>query len=60
MYPLGSFVVIKNLKTQKEAFLDGHSHNVSVIKLSPDGRKVGSGQTNFAGVKVLIDLIFAP
>ena len=45
-------MVIKNLKTDKEAFLDGHSHEVSCIAVSKDGKKVASGQINIAGVKV--------
>jgi hypothetical protein len=53
VYPLGTFVVVKNLKTDKESFLDGHSHDVTVVKVSKDGTKVGSGQSSFPGVKVM-------
>jgi len=55
IYPLGSFVVIKNVRTEKEAFLDGHSQEVSCLAVSHDGRKIASGQVNFLGVKA--DLI---
>ena len=51
VYPLGSFVVVKNIKTEKESFLDGHTNEVSCIKISNDGRTVASGQSNFQGVK---------
>lgn len=52
VYPLGSFVVVKNLKTDKEAFLDGHSHEISCLAMSNDGRTIASGQVNITGVKV--------
>ena len=54
IYPLGSFVVIKNVRTEKEAFLDGHSQEVSCLAVSHDGRKIASGQVNFLGVKVIL------
>lgn len=52
VYPLGSFIVIKNLTTDKEAFLDGHSNEISCVAISHDGTKLASGQINFTGVKV--------
>ena len=52
IFPLGSFLVIKNLRTEKEAFLDGHSSEVSCVAISKDGTKVASGQRNITGVKV--------
>lgn len=51
IYPIGVMLVIKNLRTEKEAFLNGHSREVSCITLSHDGRKIASGQVNFIGVK---------
>lgn len=54
VYPMGSFVVIKNVKTDKEAFLDGHGGDVSCIAVSHDGSKLASGQSNIVGVKVQI------
>lgn len=53
VYPLGSFVVIKNVKTDKDAFLDGHSFGVTCIAISGDGNRLASGQSNMAAVKVL-------
>ena len=52
IYPLGSFVVLKNMKTDKEAFLDGHTREISCLAISNDGRTVASGQVNITGVKV--------
>ena len=52
IYPLGSFAVIKNLRTEKEAFLDGHSHEISCLAMSHDGTKLATGQINIIGVKV--------
>ena len=51
VYPLGSFVVIKNLRTDKDAFLEGHTREVSCVTVSHDGTKVASGQVNITGVK---------
>lgn len=51
VFPLGSFVVIKNLSTEMESFLDIHTHEVTCLKISRDGSRMASGQTNIAGVK---------
>lgn len=51
VYPLGSFIVIKNLATEREAFLDGHSQEVSCIGISHNGTRLASGQVHFLGVK---------
>ena len=52
LYPLGSFIVIKNLKSGKESFFDGHTREVSCISLSKNGSRMASGQQNVTGVKV--------
>jgi cilia- and flagella-associated protein 52 len=52
VYPMGSFIVVKNIKTDKEAFLDGHSNDVSCLAISNNGKKLASGQMNIVGVKV--------
>jgi WD40 repeat protein len=62
VYPLGSVVVIKNLRTDKEAFLEGHTREVSCLAVSQDGSKVASGQVNITGVKadvIVWDLVAA-
>jgi succinate dehydrogenase/fumarate reductase-like Fe-S protein len=52
VYPLGSFIVLKNLVSDKEAFLDGHNQDITCMAMSHDGEKIASGQTQFTGVKV--------
>lgn len=52
IYPLGSFVVVKNNKSGKEGFLDGHSGEVTCVEVSHDGETVASGQCGPPGVKV--------
>jgi WD40 repeat protein len=52
VYPLGSFIVLKNMVTEKEAFFDGHTSEVSCVSVSPDGNRLASGQVNLMGVKV--------
>lgn len=51
VYPLGSFVVLKNVRTDKEAFLEGHTRDISCVTVSHDGTKCASGQNNITGVK---------
>jgi WD40 repeat protein len=53
VYPLGSFIVLKNLVTNKEAFFDGHTQDVSCVAMSHYGDRLASGQFHFSGVKVL-------
>ena len=57
LYPLGSFIVFKNIKTEKEAFFDGHSHLISCLTISKNGKRLASGQMQHHGVKVLIVII---
>jgi cilia- and flagella-associated protein 52 len=51
VYPLGSFIVIKNVLNEKEAFIDGHTNLVSAVTVSHDGTKLATGQINITGVK---------
>jgi hypothetical protein len=55
VYPLGAFVVLKNISTGKEAFLDGHNNDVSCIGMSHNGEKLASGILHLTGVKVNFD-----
>ncbi|RYH31397.1 hypothetical protein EON65_02715 [archaeon] len=48
---MGSFIVIKNLLTDREAFLDGHSQDVTCVGMSNNGNRLASGQMHFTGVK---------
>lgn len=52
VYPLGSFVVLKHIRSEREAFLDGHSMDVTCIDISQDAKKIVSGQLQLHGVKV--------
>lgn len=40
-----------NLKTNKQEFLSGHSHNISAVEISSSGRLVASGQVNHMGFR---------
>ena len=53
VYPLGSLVVVKHIKTDKEVFLDGHTSDISCLKVSHGGRMAASGQVSNMGVKVI-------
>ena len=52
LYPLGSSVVVKNLKSGNQTFLTGHTDVVTCVALSKDGKTVASGQRVDMGVKV--------
>ena len=49
IYSLGSTVVVKNTRLQTQAFLKGHTHQVSCLALSHDGTKLASGQVTHMG-----------
>ena len=51
VYPLGSIVVLKDVKKNTQAFLEGHTNDVSCLAVSHDGTKLASGQINHAGVR---------
>lgn len=44
IYSLGLTVVIKNLRLNTQAFLHGHTDNVTCLAISHDGTKLASGQ----------------
>ncbi len=49
VYPLGSTVVIRHVLSKKQYFLKGHNNKISVIKVSPSGRYIASGEKAYAG-----------
>lgn len=51
IYPLGNTIVIKNLGTNCQEFLSGHTHNVSCVAVSKIGCFVASGQSTHMGFK---------
>jgi cilia- and flagella-associated protein 52 len=44
-YPLGPYIVVKNVDSNKECFLDGHTEAISCLKMSHNGRFLASGQS---------------
>ncbi|NXV80804.1 CFA52 protein, partial [Atlantisia rogersi] len=56
LYPLGCSVVIQELGSKKQAFLRGHTSNVSCVVISRNGVYVASGQATFMGFKAEIIL----
>ena len=51
IYPLGCTIIVKELSTQKQTFLSGHSDNVSCVACSPSGEYLASGQVTYMGFK---------
>ncbi|OXB54515.1 hypothetical protein ASZ78_014785 [Callipepla squamata] len=56
LYPLGCTVVIQDLATKKQTFLQGHTNNVSCVVVSRSGSYVASGQVTYIGFKADIIL----
>ncbi|XP_018044232.1 PREDICTED: cilia- and flagella-associated protein 52 [Atta colombica] len=54
LYPMGYKVVIKNIETSEQRFLNGHTNNVSTLCVSPCGEYVASGQNNHLGFKAMV------
>ena len=51
IYPLGTTVIIQDLNTRKQEFLNGHSNNVSCLAVSKSGRYLASGQVRKKPIK---------
>ncbi len=51
IYPVGSYIAIKNLSTDRLSFLDGHTDNVTCVAMSHDGNILATGQKCISGVK---------
>ncbi|XP_074549088.1 cilia- and flagella-associated protein 52 [Halichoeres trimaculatus] len=54
IYPLGSTVILKRIKDDKQDFLHGHTDNISCISVSKSGSYIASGQVSFLGFKAPI------
>ncbi|XP_012220706.1 cilia- and flagella-associated protein 52 [Linepithema humile] len=54
LYPMGRKVVIRNIETSEQRFLNGHTNNVSALCVSPCGEYVASGQNNHLGFKAMV------
>jgi WD40 repeat protein len=50
-YPLGSIIVVRNISTGKQAFLEAHTDNVSCICASKDNSYLASGQESYGTTK---------
>ena len=50
--PLGNTVIIENINTHKQYFLQGHTDDVSCLAVSKSGRYLASGQVTHMGFKV--------
>ncbi|KAA0161483.1 hypothetical protein FNF31_03766 [Cafeteria roenbergensis] len=51
IYPLGSTVVVKNLRKNTQAFLQGHTDRVTCVAISRDGKRIASGQRTSMGFR---------
>ncbi|XP_018350730.1 PREDICTED: cilia- and flagella-associated protein 52 isoform X2 [Trachymyrmex septentrionalis] len=51
---MGYKVVIRNIETNEQRFLSGHTNNVSTLCISPCGEYVASGQNNHLGFKAMV------
>ena len=52
IYSLGSTLIVKNLATNEQSFLHGHTNDVSCISVSQSGHYIASGQSTHMGFKV--------
>ncbi|XP_030062176.1 cilia- and flagella-associated protein 52 [Microcaecilia unicolor] len=56
VYPLGCTVIIQNISTHKQCFLQAHTNNVSCVAVSVSGKYIASGQVTYMGFKADINL----
>lgn len=47
IFAIGNKISILNLRTNKQEFLSGHTHNISALEVSPTGRRIGKNYFNF-------------
>ena len=51
VYALGCTVIVKDVVSQQQTFLSGHSDDVSCLTCSPSGKYLASGQVTHMGFK---------
>jgi WD40 repeat protein len=49
IFPLGCTVVVRNMTSKTQHFLQGHDNQVNCIAVSPSGKLLASGQKTFMG-----------
>ncbi|XP_072167750.1 cilia- and flagella-associated protein 52-like [Diadema setosum] len=54
IYPLGDTVVVEDITTKKQDFLQGHTNMVTCITVSRSGRFLASGQQTHMGFKAQV------
>lgn len=51
IYPMGSALIVGNIKSHKQVILNGHNNTITCVEMSPTGRFLASGQANHMGFK---------
>lgn len=54
IYSLGRSVLVREVTCKKQYQFEGHNDNISVIKISKDGRFIASGEKNNKGIEAKI------
>ncbi|KAF7261569.1 hypothetical protein EG68_00822 [Paragonimus skrjabini miyazakii] len=54
VFALGCTVVIEEINTRKQDFLQGHTNNVDCVEVSRNGALIASGQVTYMGYKAAI------
>ena len=49
LYPLGTTLVVRHIISRTQQFLRGHDNDISVVKVSPAGKYVATGQKTHMG-----------
>lgn len=49
IYPLGTTLVVRHIISRTQQFLRGHDNDISVVKVSPTGKYIASGQKTHMG-----------
>ena len=52
IYSLGSTLIVKNVETNEQTFLQGHTNDISCLSVSSSGLYIASGQSTHMGFKV--------